>query len=159
MLTPFLSVVIVSDLQRISHQFRQGFDGLPFVFRKIGKPVPPVAVFISFRVSSATSGRIGILRVFFVFVAYTRHIIPRSVSWASSAFRCAISLNGRKPVGIAAKSNSRKHDSVAPKVNFSLSGEIEASRGLAFASLFSLPRTSCPFSSTRETRFWVPETV
>ena len=43
------------------------FHGLPCELRNSGFPDPGGAVFISFRVSSATSGRTGILRVFLVF--------------------------------------------------------------------------------------------
>ena len=44
-----------------------GSHGRPFVLRNSGKPEPFGAVLVSLRTKSATSGRTGILRVFFVF--------------------------------------------------------------------------------------------
>ena len=90
-----------------------GFQGFPLVLRSSGSPEPCGAVFISLRVNSATSGRTGIFRVFFVFEEYTLHIIPRSVCSTSSAVIRANSQNGRRPVWIAAKRKFPKHSSVA----------------------------------------------
>ena len=59
---------------------------------------PLGAVSMSLRVRSATCGIRGILRVFCVFVANTRHIMPRSFSSTSSAVMRASSENGRSPV-------------------------------------------------------------
>ena len=79
------------------------------MLRKMGLPDPRGADFINSRVSLATSGRTGILRVFFVFDEYTRHIMPRSDSSTSSAVNFASSQNGRRPVRIAANRKFLKH--------------------------------------------------
>src|SRR6185295_12417931 len=87
--------------------------GRPRGLRKSVIPDPLGAVLSSFCVKRATSGRTGILRVFFVFVEYTRHIVPRGVTSISSALSLASSQKGRRPVWIAANKKSFRELSAA----------------------------------------------
>src|ERR1700722_11470973 len=114
-----------------SHRFPSGF-------RNRGFPESMGAVFISRRLSSATSGRTGILRVFLVFDEYTRHIMPRGVSSTSFAVMCANSQYGRSPVWMAAKRNWRNGSSVVLYTSSSSSLENDSSRGCDFGFLSPL---------------------